>query len=114
METFEKDQNLAQQIAEEYRDDIEKNYEEGDLYNYFFGEESDICDIMWMLDDDFEYFGVEVMFDIGGPNIWISTTENEVQCYWRFGKAAASLKRDTIEAIDEIFEEVYECRRYES
>lgn len=77
------------------------------IYDYF----SDVYDIEWTLSSDFSYKGVRLMVACGGPNIYVDTMTRNVELYWWTESAKYSLSMDVVNAINEYFEEYYECCR---
>ena len=75
------------------------------LYNYF-----DNClDIKFTVDSGKEYCGVRIMVACGGPNIYIDTNSGCVELYWWGEDARASMSGVLRNAIDEIWEDYYNC-----
>lgn len=77
------------------------------LYNYF--SDGDIYDIKYTVDGNKEYCGVRLMVACGGPNIYINTVSGDVELCWWGDDAWASMGSDLRNAIDEIWEEFYNC-----
>lgn len=77
------------------------------MYDYF----NDCFDIEYTINSEGEYKGVRVMVACGGPNIYVDTVRGSVNLYWWTDTASAPLWSDTIEAIDQDFEELYTCTR---
>lgn len=83
------------------------NCEQVTMYDYF----NDCFDIEYTINSEGEYKGVRVMITCGGPNIYVDTVRGSVNLYWWTDTASAPLWSDTIEAIDQDFEELYTCTR---
>lgn len=75
------------------------------LYDYF----SDVYDIEYSIGGDKEYRSVRLMVACGGPNIYIDTGRKVVSLHWWTEHEEYPLSYDACNAIDEIFEEVYNC-----
>ena len=75
------------------------------LYEYF----DDCLDIEYTIDSRGNYLGTCVWVGIGGPNIWIDTRDRVVKLAWGSERAECGIASDAAEAIDEIFEEMYNC-----
>ena len=75
------------------------------LYDYF----EDALDIEYHIGSNKEYRSVRVMVACGGPNIYIDTAERAVRLYWWADRAECWIDPDTCDAIDEMFEELYNC-----
>ena len=87
---------------------IDPDYcEQVTMYDYF----NDCFDIEYTINSEGEYKGVRVMVACGGPNIYVDTVRRSVNLYWWTDTASAPLWSDTIEAIDQDFEELYTCTR---
>ena len=48
---------------------------------------------------------------VGGPGIWVDTRDRAVKLAWGNERAEWGIKTDTAYAIEEIFEEQYQCIR---
>lgn len=77
------------------------------LYDYF----RDALDIEYTIRSDCSYRGVKIMVTCGGPNVYVNTNTRRVELYWWNESAEYMLLSDAVEAIDEMFEELYECSR---
>lgn len=75
------------------------------LMDYF----DDALDIEYRIDGSRRYRSVRIMVTCGGPNIYIDTAEHAVRLYWYTERAEAWIDADTCDAIDELFEELYNC-----
>ena len=77
------------------------------MWDYF----ADALDIAYTIGSDGSYRGVRIMVAWGGPNIYVDTVRGSVDLYWWGDEAHVSLFSETIEAIDQAFEELYLCTR---
>lgn len=77
----------------------------------FYDWLDDIYNIDYTIGSDGDYKSCRLMIACGGPNIYIDTADAAVQLYWWSDRATAYFNRDTAEAIDEVFEEYYNCTR---
>lgn len=77
------------------------------IYDYF--DNTELYDIEYTCGSKKEYRGVRLMVACGGPNIYIDTMEKAVKLYWWTDRAEYALLSDTVEAIDQYFEELFEC-----
>lgn len=98
--------------GEYYGDDYDT--EEGDeerepltMWDYFDGD--GIYDINYVIDANREYKAVRIMVACGGPNIYINTWDRCVELYWWGNDAKAWLPSEICDAIDEVFEEFFNC-----
>lgn len=63
----------------------------------------------YVVDSDKEYKHVIVCVAYGGPNIYIDTSTGNVELYWWGSTAKAPMSEAAIRAVDELFEELYDC-----
>lgn len=68
-----------------------------------------VLDIEYRIDSSRNYRSVRLMVACGGPNIWIDTKTSEVQLAWWNESASCPLDPETCDAIDECFEELFNC-----
>ncbi len=112
---FENDENgplteAEREELEEMKKELETirekldNGEAIDLYSYF----EDALDIEYHIGGDGEYGGVAVTIATGGPHIEVDTNDMAVKLWWGGEEAQWSINRNTVDAIDEIFEEYYQ------
>lgn len=83
----------------------EDDDEPQDLYSYF----EDVLDIEYRISGQGDYLGAILTIACGGPHIDVDTRERAVKLWWGGDKAEWSISSDTADAIDEIFEEYYNC-----
>lgn len=81
------------------------NAEQYGLYDYF----SDALDIEYRIGSDKQYRSACIMVACGGPNIYVDTGSKRVELYWWSDRASYRLASDSVDAIDEVFEEYYDC-----
>lgn len=77
------------------------------LYDYL----DDIFDIEYRISGRGEYRSVQIMVACGGPNIYINTASKQVELYWWRDRADYPISFDTVDALDEWAEELYNCTR---
>lgn len=77
------------------------------LYGYF----EDALDIEYRIGGDGEYRGVAVTITTGGPHIEVDTGDMAVKLWWGTERAEWSIRRNTADAIDDIFKEYYQAIR---
>lgn len=87
--------------------EIESLYdcEQVGLLDYF----ENVLDIEYRVDSNRNYRSVRLMVACGGPNIWVDTKASEVQLVWWNESAYCPLDPETCDAIDECFEELFDC-----
>lgn len=104
-------ESIAEELKKVYNGEVEN--EDGEIvsfWEYFVGEEADdVYDVEYTIGSNKEYRGVRLMVACGGPNIYIDTRAGEVQLYWWTDKATAWIPREVCDAIDEVWEELYNC-----
>lgn len=93
------------ELTDEEREAAEENGEAYDLYSYF----ADVLDFEYTVDSRKEYSSVKVWLTLGGPNIWIDTSEREIRGAWGSSRESVYLPYEICEEIDSIFEEYYNC-----
>ena len=84
----------------------ESELEAVSIYDFF---NDDIYDLEYRIGSDRQYRSVRVMVACGGPNIYIDTARKAVLLYWWTDHAEYSLLSSTCEAIDQYFEELFNC-----
>lgn len=102
------------EIEEDVRDEYDELKEQlreiedagaSNLYEYF----EDSLDVEYTIDSRGNYLGVCVWICVGGPGIWIDTRDRAVKLAWGSDRAEAYITSDVVDAIDDIFEEYYNC-----
>jgi hypothetical protein len=83
----------------------EEEYEEA---NSAWGWLSDVLDIDWVCYHDKTYKGARLWVALGGPNICVNTTTNEVEGYW-LGEKPVKLYYGSNSELDEAARELFEC-----
>lgn len=73
------------------------------LYDYF----SDVLDWEYTIDSRKEYKSVCVWVTLGGPNVWIDTSDSFVRLAWGSDREEYPLSYYVRDEIDSIFEEYY-------
>ena len=87
-------------------EEIEENeLEQASLYDYF----NDVFDIEYRIGSAREFRSVSVMVACGGPNIFIDTATQQVELYWWTEHASYYLTDEAVEAVNDFFEELYNC-----
>lgn len=80
-----------------------EEYNQLSLYDYFI----DTYDIEYRIGSDRQLRNVCIMVACGGPNIYIDTATKNVELYWWTERANYPLLSNTVEAINEWAEELY-------
>ena len=73
------------------------------LYDYF----SDALDFEYTITSRKEYKSVKVWVTLGGPNVWIDTSDAAVHLAWGADREEFHIDWDVRDEIDSIFEEYY-------
>lgn len=108
-EYFEYCKRVAEELEQYINGEItdEETGEELSLYDYF----EDVLDFEFIINSDLTYKAVKVYVTLGGPTVWIDTYTACVELRWGSDYASHYLLSDTVNAIDEYFEEYYNsCR----
>ena len=77
------------------------------LYDFF--SDDSVYDVTYIVNSRKEFEAVRVMVACGGPNIYINTWDKQVELYWWNESGKYYLDTDICNAINEIFEELYNC-----
>jgi hypothetical protein len=93
----------AADFSDEEREEMEENGEPCDIFEYL----SDVLDFEYTIDSQKRYRSVKVWVALGGPNIWIDTSEGAVKGAWGGDRASAWLPREVCDEIDGHFEWLY-------
>lgn len=119
------EKDILQETLEEY---IKKLNSTENFFDYFNGYEDettgefieghDIYSANWTLSDTLrgaafdsvEYVGVRALTGFGGPNLYIDTVKGIAGINWGFKNMELPLEHETIERLDNYFEEVFEYR----
>lgn len=114
---------VQEQLQEEVRNialDLEAvacghyNFSTGDIVDsddgfarYF----ENVYDIEYRVDSQLRYKGAIITVAVGGPSIYIDTHKGEVVGRWWSDKATVDIWRTTANALDDFFEEEFNCLR---
>lgn len=106
-EQFQRDFALqVKGVAESIEEAACEDYD--GLAEYF----DDCLDVDFIVSGRLEYRGAKILLACGGPNIYLDTREGCVKGYWGAGCYAESyLHRGAVDAVDEYFEEQFNCLR---
>ena len=86
------------------------SFDESDLevlsiYDYL----DDVLDFEYTIDSSKRYKSVKVYVTLGGPNVWIDTSNNTVQLRWGSDREEWCISSKAGEQIDSYFEELFNC-----
>ena len=81
----------------------EDELEQITMYDYF----ANCYDMEYVISADKEYKGIRIWIAVGGPSVWIDTTERSVKLAWWGERAECDLYSDACALIDEYGEEMY-------
>ena len=95
--------------AEEY-EDCDGAYDR--LQKYF----EDVCDVEFIVapgSRGLEYRGAKILLACGGPTITLNTRDGYIYGHWGWGdcKVESRLDNQAREAVDNYFEELFDCYR---
>lgn len=97
---------IANEIESIYNGEIlNDDGETMSLYDYF----SDVLDFEYTVTSQREYKSVKIWVTLGGPNVWIDTSDSEIHLAWGTDRESFPLDWDARNEIDSIFEEYYNC-----
>ena len=94
-------EELEQYINGELTDD--ETGETLSLYDYF----SDILDVEYIINSQFEFSAVKIYVTLGGPTVWIDTYYGTIELRWANEESRYFLTDDVIDAVNNYFEEYY-------
>ena len=103
--TTEIEYNKAEYQARAILENLTKAYNDSEMYEYF----NDTLDINWLLNSDKTFKAVRLLVAFGGPNIWIDTETQMIEVYWWNDTFKLHIPSEIVEAIDEQFEEIFDC-----
>lgn len=83
----------------------EEDLEPVSLWDYF----NDVFDIEYRIGSDRQLRSVQIMVACGGPNIYVDTATKAVELYWWTERASYYLSEEAVEAVNDLFEELYNC-----
>lgn len=96
--------DIAEELQAIYNGEVlNDDGEEMTLYDYF----SDVLDFEYTIDSSKEYKSVCVWVTLGGPNVWIDTSDSYVRLAWGASREEYPLSYYVRDEIDSIFEEYY-------
>ena len=81
----------------------EDELEQITMYDYF----ANCYDMEFVVTADKEYKGIRIWVAVGGPSVWIDTTERTVKLAWWGERAECDLYSDACALIDEYGEGMY-------
>ena len=106
-ENFEYCKRVAEELEQYINGEVtdEETGEELSLYDYF----SDVLDVEYIINSKLEYSAVKVYVTLGGPTVWIDTYTGSIELRWANEKASYFLTSDTIDSINDYWEDYYNC-----
>ncbi|MCM1220783.1 MAG: hypothetical protein NC548_40460 [Lachnospiraceae bacterium] len=102
-ETFDEDGEpvyACTHCGEKTREDM---LEQITVYDYF----ADSYDMEFIVSADKEYKGVRIWVAVGGPSVWIDTSDSTVKLAWWGERAECDLYSDACALVDQYGEEMY-------
>lgn len=98
--------DIAEELQAIYNGEVRNDEgEQITLYDYF----SDVLDFEYTINSRKEYQSVKVWVALGGPSVWIDTSDSYVRLAWGNSREEYSLSYYVRDEIDAIFEEYYNC-----
>lgn len=98
--------NIAEELKSIYNGEIKSD--DGEimtLHEYM----SDILDFEYTITSRREYKSVKIWVTLGGPNVWIDTSDSYIRLAWGSEREEYPLDYDICNEIDAIFEEYFNC-----
>lgn len=89
--------------------DTDTEPEQATLYDHALC--MDPFDIEYRVGHAGEYRSVKIMIACGGPNIYIDSASGAVELHWWTEHAQAYLAWDTVETVNQLYEDIYSCLR---
>ena len=106
-ENFEYCKRIAEELEQYINGEIENEEgEQASIYDYM----SDILDFEITIDSGMNYCACRVYVTLGGPTVWIDTHAGTVELRWGREESRYYLDGDIIDAVNDYFEEFYNCR----
>ena len=106
-ENFEYCKRVAAELEQYINGEILNDEgEQASIYDYM----EDILDFNIIIDSQMQYTACKVYVTLGGPAVWIDTYYGTVELRWANEQASYCLDLDIIDAINDYFEELYNCR----
>lgn len=98
--------NIADELEAIYNGEVlNDDGETMTLYDYF----TDVLDFEYTINSRKEYQSVSVWICLGGPNVWIDTSDSYVRLAWGASREEYPLRYFVRDEIDSIFEDYYNC-----
>ena len=96
--------NIAEELKSIYNGEVKNDDGETmTLYDYM----NDILDYEYTVDSKKEYKSVKIWVTLGGPNVWIDTSDSYIRLAWGSEREEYPLDYDICNEIDAIFEEYF-------
>ena len=96
--------NIADELLSIYNGEVlNDDGEQMTLYDYF----NDVLDFEFTITSSKEYKSVKVWVALGGPNVWIDTSDSYIRLAWGTSREEYPLSYYISDEIDSIFEEYY-------
>lgn len=95
-------------IADEL-EELYKKYIENEDFQEFQEHFDDVLDIEYKIGGDLKYRSVKLALTLGGPNIYLDTETMTLRGYWGIWQEEIAVDRNVSNAIDDIFEEYFNC-----
>ena len=98
-------ESIAKELESIYKGELlNDDGEPMTLYDYF----DDVLDFEFTITSKKEYKSVKVWVTLGGPNVWIDTSDSYVRLAWGTSQEEYPLSYYVSDEIDAIFEEYYQ------
>lgn len=96
---------IADELLSIYNGEVlNEDGEQMTLYDYF----DDVLDYEFTITRSKEYKSVKIWVTLGGPNVWIDTSDSYIRLAWGTNREEYPLSYYVSDEIDSIFEEYYQ------
>lgn len=72
---------------------------------------ADALDVEYTVDSNLDYKAAKIYVTLGGPTVWVDTSERSVKLAWGTDREEYPLDWDTSGHLDEVLEDEYNARR---
>lgn len=98
--------NIAEELQSIYNGEVKNDDGETmTLYDYM----SDILDFEYTVTSRKEYKSVKIWVTLGGPSVWIDTSDSYIRLAWGNQREEYPLAYEVCDEINAIFKEYFNC-----
>lgn len=92
--------------------ELKKRLEQGDSFSLYDYVVREALDVEYTISSNGDMLGVRIYVTIGGPTVYIDTRDRVVRAHWGFDRDECYISYSTAEAIDDLYEILYEGLRH--